>query len=79
MKRLTATELRRNLYRILDEVAERGETVRVDRRGRRISIRVEPEQGRLARLSHHKAIVGDPEDLVHLDWSRDWKGESELR
>ena len=30
--------------------------------------------GKLTRLqARPKALVGDPEDLVHLDWSKEWK------
>lgn len=71
-EQLTPTELRRNLYRILDQVAESGEPVAVDRRGRRLTISAEPVRGRLNNLVAHDVVVGDPEELVHVDWSESW-------
>mgnify|MGYP006299910821 FL=1 len=72
MKRITPTELRRNLYRLLDEVAEGGEPLSVERHGKQVVIATAPAPGRLDRLVPHDAVVGDSEDLVHLDWSSTW-------
>lgn len=73
-QRFTATRLRANLYRVLDRVLETGRPVEIERNGRVLRIeRVEPED-RLARLRPHPgAIRGDPEDLVHMDWSGEWR------
>jgi hypothetical protein len=30
---------------------------------------------RLKNLARREVIVGDPEDLVHLDWSKEWRGD----
>ncbi len=29
--------------------------------------------GKLANLKPRNYIVGDPEDLVHMDWSKEWR------
>lgn len=29
--------------------------------------------GKLANLKPRNYIVGDPDDLVHIDWSKEWK------
>jgi hypothetical protein len=73
-QRLTVTGLRANLYRVLDRVLETGVPVEVERNGRVLRIEaVEPED-RLARLRPHPgAIRDDPESLVHVDWSGEWK------
>ena len=71
---LTATELRSNLYRVLDHVLETGESVDIVRNGR--VVRLVPDTPRLrldALEPHPDSIVGDPGDLVHLDWSHEWK------
>ncbi len=70
---ITPSALRRDIYRLLDQVAETGAPLIVERKGRRIRIvREEPPEGRLARLVPHDCIRGDPEDLVHIDWSDRW-------
>jgi hypothetical protein len=71
---ITASKLRENVYRILDQVLESGAAVEVERRGRRLRIvPVEPTR-RLGRLrSRPEYLKAEPEALVHLDWSREWR------
>jgi len=69
---ITASALRSDVYRLLDRVLATGEPVYVERKGRRIKIASEETTGRLSRLVQHDCIKGDPEDIVHLDWSGEW-------
>jgi hypothetical protein len=72
---MRASELRQNIYRILDQVLESGESVVIERKGRRLRITPEVESGKLSRVQPDPDyIVGDPEDFVHLDWSDEWTG-----
>ena len=73
---LTAPELRENIYKILDEVLETGIPVEIERKGRILKIVPDqpPKKSKLDLLEEHpKALLCDPEDLVHLDWSDHWK------
>jgi hypothetical protein len=73
-KPFTPSGLRANIYRILDRVLESGVPVEVERRGRRLLIIPAERGSRLANLRPHPdSIPGDPEDLVHQDWSGEWK------
>ena len=69
---MTPSQLRENLYRILDQVLETGEAVEVVRHGK--ILRIVPP---VDRFSHHvpltDLIVGDPEQLLNLDWSSEWR------
>ena len=73
---LTASELRANIYRILDRILATGVAEEVVRGRRKLKI-IPGDEGtpsRLSRLKRRpKAIRGDPQDLVHLDWSREWR------
>jgi len=76
--RLTASKLRANVYRVLDQVLETGVPVEIERHGRRLRIIAETSvktaaPGKLARLKPRKLLRGDPEALVHVDWSREWR------
>jgi hypothetical protein len=72
---ITASKLRADIYRVLDYVLETGEAVEIDRRGRRLRIVADDAPSRLDRLvPRSDSISGDPEDLVHLDWSGEWTG-----
>jgi hypothetical protein len=76
--RLTAAELRANIYRVLDQVLETGVPVEIERHGWRLRIIAEKSEqpaapGKLTRLKPRKLLLGDPEELVHVDWSREWR------
>lgn len=71
---LTASKLRQDIYRILDEVLETGVPVEIERKGRMLRIVAVEPRGRLANLkTNPNLIIGDPDDLVHIDWSSEWK------
>jgi hypothetical protein len=73
-RRFTATRLRANLYRVLDEVLNTGEPVEIERNGQLLRIEPVEPADRLARLRPHAGYIkGDPEAIVHLDWSEEWK------
>jgi hypothetical protein len=69
MKR-TATDLRANLYQVLDHVAATGEVVYVTRGGVELCItrkeQAPPRKKKPRTLPD--LIVGDPDALVHIEW-----------
>ncbi len=68
MKR-TATDLRAHLYEVLDHVAKTGRPVNVVRDGVELSIvRREPVKKAKAPRTLPNLIVGDPDDLIHVEW-----------
>ncbi len=73
-RRITATELRKNIYKLLDDVLSTNTPLEVERKGRRLVISPAERVSRLDRLEPHAdCIAGDPEELVHMDWSGEWK------
>jgi hypothetical protein len=74
IKTYSISRLRADLYRVIDRVLETGEPVEIERNGRRLRIVRAEAAGRLAALRPHpEYISGDPESLVHTDWSGEWK------
>ena len=72
---LTASKLRENIYRVLDQVLATGEPVEIERNGRRLLIVADAQPSRLSRLVNRSdVVVGDSNDFVHLDWSSEWRG-----
>jgi len=68
------TDLRANLYQLLDRVLQTGEVLEVNRNGRILRILPAVPRKKIERLTPHSGdIVGDPDDLVHLDWSGEWR------
>lgn len=71
--RLTASKLRENIYRILDQVLETGVPVEIRRKGRAVKIVPVEPPSKLERLVRRDYLRGDPEAIVHLDWSGEWQ------
>jgi hypothetical protein len=69
------SRLRANLYRLLDHVLRTGEPIEIDRGGKKLLIVSKEKPARLTNLVRREVIVGDPEDLVHVDWSKEWRGD----
>lgn len=71
---MTATKLRENVYQLLDEVAETGKPIEIERKGRLFLISSLGMPSKLSRLKKHKTInEEDLEGIVHMDWSSEWK------
>lgn len=70
---VTTTELRKNIYKLLDQVLESGQSLEIERKGQKLLIVPEKPKSKLDRLKKHETVVGDPEDLIHMDWSKEWK------
>lgn len=70
---LTPSKLRADIYRILDKVLATGRPVEIERRGQRLRIvPVEPKR-KLENLPVRPYLLTDPDELVHLDWSEEWR------
>jgi antitoxin (DNA-binding transcriptional repressor) of toxin-antitoxin stability system len=71
--KVTATQLRANIYAILDQILATGESVDIERHGRIIRLQPVPNAPRMAvREAGPPYIIGNPDDLVELDWSQEW-------
>lgn len=75
---ITASRLRENVYKILDEVLETGVPVEIERKGQKLRI-VPTEPVSMAKLRsiprRDDEILCDPEDLVRIDWLAEWEKE----
>jgi hypothetical protein len=69
---ITVSKLRENVYRILDEVIETGVPVEVVRKGVVLRIAAEKPVSKLARLKKRNIFVGDSDDIIGMDWSKEW-------
>lgn len=69
----TASKLRANIYRMLDEVLETGQPLEIERNGKTLVIAPQEQQSIWDRLPRREGfIVGDPDELIHIDWSSEW-------
>lgn len=70
--RVTASKLRENVYQILDEAIETGVPVEVVRKGKVLRIVPEKPVSKLARLKKRDVFVGNSDDIIGMDWSKEW-------
>ncbi len=71
--RLSLTKMRSDLYKIMDRVLDTGVPVEIERRGRKIRIVPVPPKSKIDNLVKRPGtIIGDPEEMVHMDWSDEW-------
>lgn len=63
MEKLSITQLRQNLFNIIDRVLATGEPVEIERHGKRVLIMPEHGAGRLSRLKKRALIEGDAATL----------------
>jgi len=75
MKRVTASEARRNWFRILDEVAA-GEVVVVERNGKAIQLTRAPQADRVREVPDYSGFLRVEEGAEDADrWGWEWSGE----
>lgn len=75
---LSLTQLRENLYKIVDQVIATGIPVEIERNGIKVKLVPERKKSKLDNLIKHSGTIkGDPEELVHIDWLKEWKGKNE--
>jgi len=74
MSQISLTTLRQQLFKVVDRIIKTVVPVEISRRGHKLRIVPVVKTRKLARLTPHKAIVGNPEDLVELKTGK-WRKE----
>ncbi|MDQ6525283.1 hypothetical protein RB608_16800 [Nocardioides sp. LHD-245] len=70
---VTPSQLRQDIYRLIDRVLESGEPLEIDRKGRRLRLVPDVPADRLSRIRTDPGLItGDPEELVTIGWSGEW-------
>ncbi len=66
--------IKRDILELLDKVAKTGIPVEIERKGKRLLITPAEKRRDLDSLDEHpEFVIGNPDDLVHIDWSAEWK------
>ena len=76
---ITATKLRQNVYKIIDEVITTGKPVTIRRGNEEVKISTVPKRkkplkkkNKLDNIKPRGGILNcDPEEIVHMDWSKE--------
>ena len=68
------SNIQRDILGLLDKVVKTGVPVEIERKGKRLIISPAEKRRNLDSLEDHTDfIVGKPDDIVHMDWSKEWK------
>lgn len=70
---MNSTELRKNIYKVLDRVIETGIPVPIERKGRRLKIVLEDTGDKLKNLKRREGLNINPDDLTDINWDKEWK------
>lgn len=75
MKTVSPTELRANIYNLLDEVLDTGVPIEIKRADKKLRIVPVERADKLQNLVKRPHVIqGDPDDLVEISW----EGEVDL-
>ena len=80
---VSATQLRQNIYALLDEALETGKPIEIERKGKVLRIVPEPVETdddisdeelskKFGAWKREGWVVGDVEDLIDVEWSEDF-------
>ncbi len=75
---MSASKLRENIYKILDQALITGESIEIQRNGKILKIvppKEDKKKSKLANLKKHQCIVGHSHDLSQSDWMKEWEEE----
>jgi len=73
---ISLSKFRENIFNISDEVIRSGVPVLIKRKGKILKISVEVPVDKLkplAQLPKRKILKVEPDEIVHLDWSKEWR------
>ena len=71
---MKATNLRKNLFGILDKVARTGKSIEIESKGRRFRITALKKPDKFANLQKHPDVFsGDLDGLINIDWMTEWR------
>ena len=69
---VTASKLREDIYKILDQAIETGQPVEITRKGAILHIVPEKRVSKLDNLRVRTIFVGDTDEIASMDWSSEW-------
>ncbi len=72
MKTISVTELRGNIYKLLDEVLKTGIPIEINKGGKKLRITPADKIDKLQNLiARPHVIKGNPDDLVDISWEKE--------
>lgn len=70
---ITPSELRQNLYNLLDQVILTGKPVEIKRKNKVLKIIIEQPKLKLDNLKKREVMNCKPDEIINNDWENEWK------
>ncbi len=72
---VNATKFRSNLYKLLDDVIETGNALKIKKNNSILEVSLKQKPSKLDRLTRHNCLNVPPESIIHVDWIKEWKND----
>lgn len=69
---ISLTKYRADIFKLTDKVIETGIPLEIDRNGVKVTISAPQKRNKLDNLKERNVFVGDPDDIIKMDWSKEW-------
>ena len=70
---ITPSELRQNLYNLLDQVILTGKPVEIKRKNKVLKIIIEQPKIKLENLKKRDVMNCKPDEIINNNWEKEWK------
>lgn len=70
---ITPSELRQNLYNLLDQVILTGKPIEIKRGKKVLKISIEPSKSKLDNLKKREVLNCAPDEIINNHWEKEWK------
>jgi hypothetical protein len=71
---LSADYFQSEMEYLLEKIAKTGTPLKIEHKGKIFTITGTEPLDKLSNLQPHPGcMTGDPEDIVHIDWIKEWK------
>jgi len=70
---ITPSELRQNLYNLLDQVIHTGKPIKIKRGNNILKIIVEQPKSKLDNLIKRDVLNCAPDEIINNNWEQEWK------
>ncbi|MDM8537817.1 hypothetical protein QUF70_13755 [Desulfobacterales bacterium HSG17] len=73
---VSINQFRTDIDRLFEHILKDNKPLEIEYKGKKLIISLAEPEDKLAKLKPHPdCIKGDPEDIVHMDWSSEWHND----
>jgi hypothetical protein len=70
---MTTSELRQNIYGLLDQVIKTGIPLEIKRKGKVLKIVFEQTPDKIKNLKKRDVLNCQPDEIIYNNWEKEWK------